>query len=698
MIFWKKFFFYLFILILFPFEAFSQENNKIIYDQAYFRQYNITNAADAIKRIPGVENLSSGNYSENYEPGSNNKKRGFGSSGTQILINGERQSSKSNSIIKTLERINADSLIRIEVIRGSEAGLDVRSDGVIVNIIVDGNLSKGSGTWSAALGYLTSGSSNWRGIGSWATKIKKTDIIIGFERIGDLNSRNYNEFTVDQEQSLLYYRLRETIEYQSSNRLNIDLNSKINDKSTIRINTLVWFNGKENAPQIQEYFSPSDINNEAFYKKINWDRREDNDGWEFGGDWEYQINKNNSFKLRVVLTEENEDQNDTSFLDDTIDSYRNSDETNIRKENERIIRLSFNKLIGKSNSLEYGIESAYNKLNRTFNLLYFDKNSVATNAGLINTSGLVEEDRYEGFLSYNIPLSKKIRTELALNYEWSEISQSGDINLSREFKYWKPRIDIKWDYKNNRQIRFNIERNVGQINFDDFISSYDQFEETIRAGNPDLKPETSWEVKLEHEWRLPNDGGVVTIKGLASKIDGPVDRLPIDGYAGIGNLGSGEKTQARIDGSIRINKLLEGGVFRFMGYLQSTEVIDPVTNIKRDFSWYKRWQTMIGLRQDVPGGKYSWGLTYRSQSQFNIYDPYLWGRFAQDPTLSFGFTAKINPRLNFNFIAKNILDTNFGFGRKLIYNGFKSNNDLLIQENFDINEHSFFKIELEGTF
>ena len=182
------------------------------------------------------------------------------------------------------------------------------------------------------------------------------------------------------------------------------------------------------------------------------------------------------------------------------------------------------------------------------------------------------------------------------------------------------------------------------------------------------------------------------------EIDGPVDRLPIDGYAGIGNLGSGERTKATIDGSIRINKLLQGGVFRFMGYLQSTEVNDPVTNIKRDFSWFNRWQTMVGLRQDVPGGKYSWGLTYRSQSQFNIYDPYLWGRFAQDPTLSFGFTAKINPQLNFNFIAKNILDTNFGFGRKLIYNGFKSNNDLLIQENFDVNEHSFFKIELEGTF
>ena len=674
----------------------ANEDNKIVYEKDYFEQFNITNANDALKRIPGVESIGSRN-SENYEPGGS-RKRGFGSSGTQILINGERQSSKSNSIIKTLERINADSLIRIEVIRGSEAGLDVRSDGVIVNIIADSSLSKSSGTWSTALGFLTSGDSNWRGTASWATKIKNTDLVLGLERIGDLNSRKYNEFTVDQEQSLLYLRLRETIEYQSGNRINLDLNSKINDKNTLRINTLVWFDGKENSPQIQEYFLPTDIKNENFYKKINWDRKENNDGWEFGGDWEHQINKNNSFKLRVVLTEENEDQIDISFLDDTINSYKNSSETNNRKENERIIRLSFNKLIGKSSSLEYGVESAYNKLDRTFNLIYLDSDGKQTSAGLINTSGEVEEDRYEGFLSYNLPLSNKIRAELALNYEWSEISQSGDVNLSREFQYWKPRVDLKWDYKENRQLRLNIERNVGQINFDDFISSFDQFEETIRAGNPDLKPETSWELKLEHEWRLPNDGGVITLKGLASEIDGPVDRLPIDGYAGIGNLGSGERTQARIDGSIRINELLKGGVFRFMGYLQSTEVNDPVTNIKRDFSWYKRWETMIGIRQDVPGGKYNWGIMYRSQSQFNIYDPYLWGRFAQDPTVGFVFTAKINPQLNLNLMAKNIIGTNFGFGRKLIYNGFKSNNDLLIQENFDINEHSFFKIELEGTF
>ena len=73
-------------------------------------------------------------------------------------------------------------------------------------------------------------------------------------------------------------------------------------------------------------------------------------------------------------------------------------------------------------------------------------------------------------------------------------------------------------------------------------------------------------------------------------------------------------------------------------------------------------------------------------------------RFAPDPTMGFGFTAKINPRLNLNFMIKNVLGSNNGFGRKIIYNGFKSKNDILIKENFDVNDHTFYRIELEGTF
>ena len=212
----------LLLLVLVYDQAQGSEDNKIIYEKDYFQQFNITNAVDALNRIPGVENLTMGNTAESYDPTANNKKRGFGSSGTQILINGERQSSKSNSIIKTLERIQAESLIRIEVIRGSEAGLDVRSEGIIVNIIVDANSSKGSGTWSTSFRSLSSGDSIWSGSGSWANRIGNVDFVLGLERTGKINSRKYDEFHQDQNDKIAFYRVRETIEYEAKNRINLD--------------------------------------------------------------------------------------------------------------------------------------------------------------------------------------------------------------------------------------------------------------------------------------------------------------------------------------------------------------------------------------------------------------------------------------------------------------------------------------------
>ena len=100
-----------------------------------------------------------------------------------------------------------------------------------------------------------------------------------------------------------------------------------------------------------------------------------------------------------------------------------------------------------------------------------------------------------------------------------------------------------------------------------------------------------------------------------------------------------------------------------MGYLQSTEVTDPVTNLKRDLAWFKRWEYLIGIRQDIPGGIYSWGLTFRSYSQVNIYDPYLWGRWAEEPMLGGSLSVKINSKLNLNFMFNRLLEK-YGVGRK----------------------------------
>ena len=60
-------------------------------------------------------------------------------------------------------------------------------------------------------------------------------------------------------------------------------------------------------------------------------------------------------------------------------------------------------------------------------------------------------------------------------------------------------------------------------------------------------------------------------------------------------------------------------------------------------------------------------------------------------------SVKINSKLNLNFMFNRLLEK-YGVGRKIVYNGFKSNNDILIQENFYVRNHGFIKIQLEGTF
>ena len=45
---------------------YANDDNKIIYEKDYFNQFNITNVNDALKRIPGVENIGSRN-SQSYK-------------------------------------------------------------------------------------------------------------------------------------------------------------------------------------------------------------------------------------------------------------------------------------------------------------------------------------------------------------------------------------------------------------------------------------------------------------------------------------------------------------------------------------------------------------------------------------------------------------------------------------------------------
>ncbi|CCO20722.1 TonB-dependent receptor [Bathycoccus prasinos] len=71
----------------------------------------------------------------------NQQSRGLGSTGAQILIDGKRMSGKSNDMQGRLSRIQASQIERIDLIRGTAEGLDIRSQGVLINVILKSGAS-----------------------------------------------------------------------------------------------------------------------------------------------------------------------------------------------------------------------------------------------------------------------------------------------------------------------------------------------------------------------------------------------------------------------------------------------------------------------------------------------------------------------------------------------------------------------------
>src|SRR5699024_7598343 len=83
--------------------------NRVIYTAEYFSQYNVITASDQLDRVPGLQDILGG--------GGDGGQRGFGSSGDQVLINGNRISGKSNDVDSVLDRIQARQVVQVEVIR-----------------------------------------------------------------------------------------------------------------------------------------------------------------------------------------------------------------------------------------------------------------------------------------------------------------------------------------------------------------------------------------------------------------------------------------------------------------------------------------------------------------------------------------------------------------------------------------------------
>jgi len=243
----------------------------------------------------------------------------------------------------------------------------------------------------------------------------------------------------------------------------------------------------------------------------------------------------------------------------------------------------------------------------------------------------VEETRGEGFLQGSWRPNPHWSFEGGVRVESSTISQSGDTTLERSFVYPKPRFLATWSPSDKNQVRFRVEREVGQLDFRQFASSVSLNSGLLTAGNADLEPDSRLIYEAVFEKRFWNAGALVLTlrheditdvadqKPFTVLVDANGDGIPDDAdsdgipdtrlVAGPGNIGDGTNEVIQVDLTLPLERFgIRGGELKVETLWQNSEVTDPLTLEPRRLSGQRPDNIEVSYRHDLPELKLSYGF------------------------------------------------------------------------------------------
>ena len=667
------------------------------YDESFYRKFDPITLNDILRRIPGTTALLASLNSNN-----NGANRGFGSDGEQLLIDGKRLSGKSNNVSDQLERIMAKDVDYIELIRGTTSDLDVRTDGLVINVLMKKGQTTSSTVWTAKGGYTDGRDLSPSGVITHSGSNDDLSYSATVEKIRRLNTED--SFYTRQRLSGTAFQDVDTQKVNTNNEWDFNGNATyaFDDGSIFRLNGL-YKNGtfdSERSEDLVDFEDPADSN------LLIRDEVNDKYEWEIGGDYEKRFDTLGLFKTLFIVNKKRDDDK-TQFPRTFADASRNTNSSSRsdRIQQEKIIRSSLSKNFTEKHSLEAGVEYA---INDQYNFFQFGTNdAVVTN---------IQETRTEVFSTYSYNFSQDLLMQVGLIGEFSEISVEG--SRSDNYFFLKPRLDVRYDLTDSDQFRLVIDRQVEQLEFDDFFASIDMNEVSAKRGNTDIVQEKNWEYSLAYEKQLPSNAGSITLKAFYQDISDRISSGPVvtpvcpvtvpictDALATSfdysdepGNQGSGTNLGIEVDASLRLDWVgIPDAVLSVSYEKQDTNWVDPFLGIERRFNWRDDYKWEIDFQHDITSLGLSYGVTMSKEGPTDNIDNdehwFVW----HDEKVKFFIEKKIFNNMKLRFAGDNLLHNNAFLTRNKYLETISFDNIDFIEQRIT-DQYSRYELSIQGTF
>ncbi len=580
------------------------------YRAQFFDRYQPLTALDMVRQLPGFQ-LDNGSGD-----------RGFGNVVGNILIDDRRPSAKEDTPSQILERIPASIVERIDLIRSQVRGIDLQGQPIVASIMLHDDVPAAS-RWELSVRKTMSASP----LTPFAS-FSRFDLWRGIEYNAGLDVRRpaFGDQGTVQVQAAdgSLTELRSEDRKGSRQQANGNLSGSMwLNESIVRFNTKVSLNKLDE--MVVSHRVPqapgSDPRTEFFTDESDILQ------FELGTDVERELNANLIAKAILLHIREDEEALSSQRSVDVA-----GDQTRIRMadsdkvKTESIIRVELDWARLPNHTVQINLEGAFNVLDNTFSLSE-DNGAGPLPVPVPGANARVEEIRWD-FLFLETWSSGRFVLDYGLGAEQSTISQSGDVNQERSFFFLKPRGVLTYSPDQAKLTRLRLERQVSQLDFDNFVSATVFQDDDLALGNPDLRPETTWVAEVSHERRF-GELGVVKLTAFHHWISDVQDLLPLTPmFEAPGNIGDGRRWGIVLETTLPLDSLgLTGAQLEFKARWQDSTVVDPVTLERRvlsggaesrrplPFHGENQYAVTLDFRQDFSAARVAWGWDLRTRAE-----------------------------------------------------------------------------------
>jgi hypothetical protein len=569
-------------------------------------------ARDMIDRLPGFV----------FDDG-DTSVRGFAGAAGNVLIDGDRPTSKNDDLDSILKRIPASAVLRIEVVRGASPGIDMQGKTVIANVIRRGG-GGGTGVVMPYAVYIPRD-------GRWLPGLR-------VEGASHLNG-NLIEGSIDAQQ---YFDDGAGTGPDTTRGPDGAIKAYTRD-TALAGGDQVIATGAYTTPLLAGKFR---INGQFFGQTYQYRERDTVPGAAPGVNLNSELDRQVRQEGELGLTYDRNLGPRTKLNTLIVQQVKaerfdaasaSGGSGSLFHENhlasETISRATVSYSHGPGLSFESGGELDYNWLKT--------RSAVSSNgaAGALPAADIqVDEVRGELFSKGVWVVSPRLTAEAGIRVEGSRIASRGDVSSSRALAFPKPRGVLIWSPTAKDQLRLRVEEEVTQLDFNDFIAQRSISAGQVFAGNPSLTPQQALVAEVAYERKF-GKAGDLTLTWRRSQLTDAIDRAPIFGRSGAydapANIGSGFEDEYITALSAPLDGVgVKGGLLKGAVTLRRSGVTDPTTGEIRSLSNLRERQGQIDFTQDIPSRKLKWGASlgmgfsrpsYRfNQVQVDDFRPFGW--------------------------------------------------------------------------